>query len=170
MAVSDPTHQYLLQCLTQSIPTDIATSIIISKSNPPYTSVLRAYTRNARFNTSSTPKPVIIITPFPPPLFVPKSLGFNSKFVAAAMITKGYLMFLINPYLFSICLNLRSVSVNMADETAWVDAGATLGELFYNIWKNSKVHGFREGVCPTVGVGGHLSDAGRFVGWSCRRC
>ncbi|MBA0812399.1 hypothetical protein Gohar_026370 [Gossypium harknessii] len=129
MAVSDPTHQYLLQCLTQSIPTDIATSIIISKSNPPYTSVLRAYTRNARFNTSSPPKPVIIITPFPPPLFVPKSLGFNSKFVAAAMITKGYLMFLINPYLFSICLNLRSVSVNMADETAWVDAGATLAML-----------------------------------------
>ncbi|KAB2061269.1 hypothetical protein ES319_A10G075200v1 [Gossypium barbadense] len=101
---------------------------------------------------------------FPPPLFVPKSLGFNSKFVAAAMITKGYLMFLINPFLFSICLNLQSVSVNMTDETAWVDAGATLGELFYNIWKNSKVHEFRAGVCPTVGVGGHLSGAGRFVG------
>ncbi|KAH1047908.1 hypothetical protein J1N35_038692 [Gossypium stocksii] len=77
------------------------------------------------------------------------------------MITKGYLMFLINPFLFSICLNLRSVSVNLADETAWVGAGATLGELFYNIWKNSKVHGFRAGVCPTVGVGGHLSGAGR---------
>ncbi|MFQ6640611.1 hypothetical protein Gotur_016565 [Gossypium turneri] len=56
--------------------------------------------------------------------------------------------------------NLRSVSVNMADETAWVGAGATLGELYYNIWKNNKIHGFPAGVCPTVGVGGHLSDAG----------
>ncbi|XVF26286.1 hypothetical protein REPUB_Repub14bG0003000 [Reevesia pubescens] len=56
--------------------------------------------------------------------------------------------------------NLRSISVDMADESAWVGTGATLGELYYNIWKNSKVHRFPAGVCPTVGVGGHLSGAG----------
>ncbi|KAJ8541647.1 hypothetical protein K7X08_002463 [Anisodus acutangulus] len=56
--------------------------------------------------------------------------------------------------------NLRSVNVDVNDETAWVQAGATLGELYYNIWRTSDVLGFPAGVCPTVGVGGHVSGGG----------
>ncbi|KAK4488090.1 hypothetical protein RD792_003832 [Penstemon davidsonii] len=56
--------------------------------------------------------------------------------------------------------NLRSIDINIDHQTAWVQAGATLGELYYNIWKKSKVHAFPAGVCPTVGVGGHLSGGG----------
>lgn len=56
--------------------------------------------------------------------------------------------------------NFNSVDVDISGETAWVGAGATLGELYYGIWKKSDVHGFPAGVCPTVGVGGHLSGGG----------
>ena len=56
--------------------------------------------------------------------------------------------------------NLRSVTINLQDQTAWVESGATLGELYYRIWEKSKLHGFPAGVCPTVGVGGHLSGGG----------
>uniref|UniRef100_A0A2N9IH80 FAD-binding PCMH-type domain-containing protein n=1 Tax=Fagus sylvatica TaxID=28930 RepID=A0A2N9IH80_FAGSY len=64
------------------------------------------------------------------------------------------------PFIILDMFNLRSITVDMNEQTAWVQTGATLGELYYSIWKKSKVHAFPAGVCPTVGVGGHVSGAG----------
>ncbi|KAL4288138.1 hypothetical protein AHAS_Ahas19G0256200 [Arachis hypogaea] len=47
----------------------------------------------------------------------------------------------------------------MEDETAWVQSGTTLGELYYAIANKSKVHGFPAGSCATIGIGRHLSGA-----------
>ncbi|GKE62282.1 berberine bridge enzyme-like protein 8 [Tanacetum coccineum] len=55
---------------------------------------------------------------------------------------------------------LNKVHVDIETETAFVEAGAQLGALYYHISQKSKVHGFPAGVCPTVGVGGHLSGGG----------
>uniref|UniRef100_A0A2N9EP70 FAD-binding PCMH-type domain-containing protein n=1 Tax=Fagus sylvatica TaxID=28930 RepID=A0A2N9EP70_FAGSY len=55
----------------------------------------------------------------------------------------------------------KKVKVNLRRGTAWVQAGATLGELFYGIAKESSSLGFPAGTCPTIGVGGHFSGGGQ---------
>ncbi|CAK9187680.1 unnamed protein product [Ilex paraguariensis] len=55
---------------------------------------------------------------------------------------------------------MKSVTVNVEDNTAWVQAGATLGEVYYSIANMSRTLAFPAGLCPTVGFGGHLSGGG----------
>ncbi|XWS20775.1 hypothetical protein CRYUN_Cryun31cG0131500 [Craigia yunnanensis] len=164
-AASDPAYQSLLQCLSQSIPSHNVSTILFSKSNPSYASVLRAYIRNARFNTSSTPKPLMIITPLEEShvsaaIICSQKVGFYLKIRSGGHDYEGLSYVFDKPFFVLDMFNLRSISIDMADKTAWVGTGATLGELYYNIWEKSKVHGFPAGACPTVGVGGHFSGAG----------
>ncbi|KAG6537919.1 berberine bridge enzyme-like 18 [Zingiber officinale] len=62
---------------------------------------------------------------------------------------------------------LRSIEVDAADHTAWVGAGATLGEVYYNVAAASPTAGFPAGISPTVGVGGLISGGG--IGWLQRK-
>uniref|UniRef100_M1BWK3 FAD-binding PCMH-type domain-containing protein n=1 Tax=Solanum tuberosum TaxID=4113 RepID=M1BWK3_SOLTU len=56
--------------------------------------------------------------------------------------------------------NLRSISIDTEKKTAWIQAGATIGEVYYRIAEKSKKLAFVAGVCPTVGVGGHFTGGG----------
>ncbi|KAK5826722.1 hypothetical protein PVK06_021650 [Gossypium arboreum] len=64
------------------------------------------------------------------------------------------------PFVILDLFNLRSTKINITSETAWVQAGATTGELYYKIAEKSKVHGFPSGVCTTLGIGGHFTGGG----------
>lgn len=56
--------------------------------------------------------------------------------------------------------SFRSIDLNLTEGTAWVDSGATIGELYYRIAEKTNVFGFPAGLTPTLGVGGHFSGGG----------
>lgn len=55
-----------------------------------------------------------------------------------------------DPFIIIDLVNIRSIHVDIENENAWVESGATLGELYYKIAQKSKIYGFPAGSCPTV--------------------
>ncbi|KAF8027747.1 hypothetical protein BT93_E0614 [Corymbia citriodora subsp. variegata] len=165
-AASDSVYDNFLQCLTRRTqPSDNISDIVYSQSNSSFTNVLTSYLRNRRFNSSSTRKPLLIVTPkqeshVQATVLCSKDLGLHLKIRSGGHDYEGLSYISDDAFIILDIFNLRSIDVDAKEETAWVQAGATLGELYYRIWEKSKVHGFPAGVCTTLGVGGHLSGGG----------
>ncbi|KAG8639239.1 hypothetical protein MANES_14G125221v8 [Manihot esculenta] len=157
-------YESFLQCLDYNTnPQDQISDLVYSQAYN--TSFLRAYIRNARWNTSTTPKPLIIITPKQIPhvqaaVVCTKKVGYQLKVRSGGHDYEGISYVSDVPFFLLDMFNLRSINVDVKTESAWVQTGATLGEVYYRIWEKSKVHGFPAGFCPTVGVGGHISGGG----------
>lgn len=165
-AASDSVYDSFLRCLqTNTNQSDQVSNILYSQTNASYSIVLRNYIRNARFNTSSTSKPLLIVTPTDQShigavVICAKSIGTQLKIRSGGHDYEGISYVSDVPFIILDMFNFKSVAVDIDDESVWVQSGATLGELYYRIWEKSKVHGFPGGVCPTVGIGGHISGGG----------
>ncbi|CAA3033799.1 berberine bridge enzyme-like 21 [Olea europaea var. sylvestris] len=163
---SDSLYDNFSRCFAQNnVPNDQISKIVYNRTSPSFTTVLESYIRNRRFNVSTTPKPSIIVTPFEEShvsatVLCAKKLGIQLKIRSGGHDYEGISYVSNVEFIILDVFNFRSIEVDMETETAWVGSGAMLGELYYRIWEKSKVHGFPGGVCPTVGVGGHISGGG----------
>jgi hypothetical protein len=154
-----------LQCLTQNNTDSTISNIVFSQTNSSFSTVLQDYIRNARFNTTSTSKPLIIVTPKNPShvqstVICAKNVNIQIKIRSGGHDYEGISYVNKSPFIILDMFNLRTINVDIENEVAYIQAGSTLGEVYYRIYEKSKVHGFPAGVCPTVGVGGHLSGGG----------
>ncbi|KAL0305402.1 UNVERIFIED_CONTAM: Cannabidiolic acid synthase [Sesamum radiatum] len=64
------------------------------------------------------------------------------------------------PFVVIDFIKFDKVIVDAEQKTAWVEAGATLGTLYYRIAEKSPTLAFPAGACPTIGAGGHFSGGG----------
>ncbi|PSS28922.1 Berberine bridge enzyme-like [Actinidia chinensis var. chinensis] len=161
-----PNTNTFLQCLSLNSHSSLPiSSLIFTPTNSSYPSVLQSYIRNLRFNSSTTPKPSFIITPthishIQASIICSKIHGLQIRIRSGGHDYDGLSYTSDQPFAILDMFRLRSIVFDSENATVWIDSGATLGQLYYQIAKQSKFHGFPAGVCPTVGVGGHFSGGG----------
>ena len=166
LATSDPAFDNFLQCLHNHInPSDAISEAIFTPASSSFESVLQAYIKNGRFLTPTTPKPLAIIAAgheshVQATIICARFHGLQIRIRSGGHDCEGLSYRSNTPAVLLDMFNLRSIDIDIQNETAWVQAGATLGELYYSIANKSKVHAFPAGVCPTIGVGGHVSQGG----------
>ncbi|XP_075673118.1 berberine bridge enzyme-like 8 [Castanea sativa] len=151
--------------LNHSQPSHPISAAIYTPNNGSFSSVLQAYIRNLRFNTTTTRKPFLIVTALhdshiQAAIVCAQTHNLQMKIRSGGHDYEGVSYVAEVPFFVLDMFNLRSIDIDVEGETAWVQAGATLGEVYYRIYEKSNTHGFPAGVCPTVGVGGHFSGGG----------
>nr|UJH93676.1 diels-alderase [Morus alba]7E2V_A Chain A, MaDA-3 [Morus alba]7E2V_B Chain B, MaDA-3 [Morus alba] len=176
VASANHAHESFLECLTTRISKSNSTStpesIIYTKDNPSYSTILNSTSLNPRFFPSSARYPLLIVTPLhashvQATVHCAKKHGIQIRIRSGGHDYEG-LSYMSNVTFAIVDLrNLSSIDVDVKRKSAWVQSGATLGELHYWIAKKSQNLAFPGVVGHTVGIGGMLGAGG--YGYSSRK-
>ncbi|XVF28979.1 hypothetical protein REPUB_Repub15cG0080000 [Reevesia pubescens] len=162
------TNENFLHCLSSLHSKDSSSisKVIYTPNNSSYSSVLESTIRNFRFTTPNTPKPLVIVTPLnvshiQSTIYCSRKHGLQIRIRSGGHDFEGLSYVSEVPFVIIDLVNLRSVDIDIENKVAWVQSGAILGELYYNIAKKGNgTLAFPAGLCPTVGIGGYLSGGG----------
>jgi len=164
---ADNNHESFIQCL-ESYSNHNSTSIskfVYTQTHSSYPSILRFSVQNLRFTSNTTAKPLVIVTPLEVPEIQATVICSQRHDMQIRIRSGGHdyegLSYVSEvPFVVIDLINLREVQVDVENSSAWVQGGATAGELLYKISQKSKTLGFPAGICPTVGVSGLISGGG----------
>ncbi|VAH38482.1 cannabidiolic acid synthase-like 2 [Triticum dicoccoides] len=165
-SLASPGGHGFLQCLREKIPSEL----VYTQSSSNFTDVLFSSIKNPKFFTTATARPPLcIVTPgdashVQAAVLCGRRQGVRLRVRSGGHDYEGLSYRSTRPSeVFAVVdlgASLRAVRVDWLESTAWVDSGATIGELYYAIARNNSRVAFPAGECPTVGVGGHFSGGG----------
>ncbi|MED6145140.1 hypothetical protein PIB30_022283 [Stylosanthes scabra] len=139
-------------------------NIYTAKDNS-FLTILHTLTYNHRFSAPTAPKPLAIVVArneshVQGTILCAKEHGIQIRIRSGGHDCEGLSYVSDVPFIILDMFPFDSVLVDIVNQSAWVQSGATLGALYYNIAKHTNLHGFPAGVCPNVGAGGHFSGGG----------
>ncbi|KAK2644852.1 hypothetical protein Ddye_020047 [Dipteronia dyeriana] len=153
-----------IQCLNHNSQLPIPLSTISAPNDSAFSSILQSSAQNLRYLEPSKPKPAFIFTPLneshvQASVICAKQLGIHLRVRSGGHDYDGlsYVSQIETPFIIVDLSKLRSINVDIVDNSAWVQAGDTIGEIYYRIAEKSKVHGFPAGLYTSVGIGGHIT-------------
>ncbi|KAJ0081788.1 hypothetical protein Patl1_11484 [Pistacia atlantica] len=162
--ISLPTQESFLHCLNTNSQISVPLSAFCSPNNSSFSSILQSSAQNLRYLEPSKPKPEFIFTPLyeshvQAAVICSRELGIHMRVRSGGHDYEGlsYVSEIETPFIVVDLAKLRSISVDIPDNSAWIQAGATIGEVYYRISEKSNIHGFPAGLCPSLGVGGHIT-------------
>ncbi|KAK8575827.1 hypothetical protein V6N12_063481 [Hibiscus sabdariffa] len=158
---------HFLQCLPlHSHPSNPIANAIHTPNNASFQHLYELHAVNLRILASpSKSKPLAIITArhashAQASVVCAKGSGVQLRIRSGGHDYEGLSYTSGVPFVILDMFNLRSIKIDIVSETAWIQAGATTGELYYRIAEKSDVHGIPSGICTTLGIGGHFSGGG----------
>ncbi|KAJ3692600.1 hypothetical protein LUZ60_011695 [Juncus effusus] len=139
-----------------------------NSASAPFDKLLTFSIQNLRFAQPSTSKPSVIIFPLSKDQLQNSILCLRQASLTIRVRSGGhsyeglsYTSDNHTPFGLIDLANLNRVWVDPGSATAWVESGATLGEIYYNVAVASNgTLAFSAGSCSTVGSGGHISGGG----------
>ncbi|MQM16416.1 hypothetical protein Taro_049373 [Colocasia esculenta] len=162
---TDPQEAFV-KCFLDHHP-GAPSNIIHVKNSSSLDTVYRSNIQNIRFLVSSSnTKPLIVVTPTAEShvrtsVTCGRAAGLGVRARSGGHDYEGMSYVSDGPQFVIVDLvNLRSVAVDVKGGTAWVGAGATVGEVYYNVGKSSPTAGFPASICTTVGIGGLITGGG----------
>ncbi|XP_031378709.1 berberine bridge enzyme-like 26 [Punica granatum] len=167
-AYTAPIEETFFRCLSVNSKLAIPLSSYYTPNNASsFTSLLDSTAQSLRYVGPKVPKPDIIFTPLGEP-HVQAAVICSRRLNVHIRVRSGghdyeavsYVSQIETPFIVIDLVRLRGIDVDIPRKTAWVQAGATDGEVYYKIAERSKVHGFPMGVCTTIGIGGHITGGG----------
>ncbi|XP_015867735.3 monolignol oxidoreductase AtBBE-like 13 [Ziziphus jujuba] len=142
----------------------ISSAIFTPNNSSSFTTVLQSSAQNLRYLVPSVPKPEFIFQPLrdshvQASVICSKQLGLHLRVRSGGHDYEGlsYVSEIETPFIVVDLAKLRSIKVDIDDNSAWVQAGATVGEVYYRISEKSEIHGFPAGLCSSLGIGGHIT-------------
>ncbi|CAA7054569.1 unnamed protein product [Microthlaspi erraticum] len=138
---------------------------IYTPDNSTFVSTYLSYTKNKRCSNPNNNNLIAIIAAkheshVQATLVCAKINGIQIRIRSGGHDYEGLSYISSVPFVILDMNNLRSITVDVSNKKAWVEAGATLGELYTKISEASKTLAFPAGTCPTVGAGGHIAGGG----------
>ncbi|XP_021291267.1 berberine bridge enzyme-like 18 [Herrania umbratica] len=166
-AILAQSHHKFLHCLSSFHSEDSSSisKVIYTPYNSSYSFILESSIRNLRFSEPDTPKPLVIVTPLHTShiqitIYCSRKHELQIRIRSGGHDYEGLSYTSEVSFVIIDLVNFRAIDVDVENKAAWVQSGATLGELYYGIAERSRTLTFPAGVCHTVGVGGYFSGGG----------
>ncbi|PKA52267.1 Tetrahydrocannabinolic acid synthase [Apostasia shenzhenica] len=158
----NPNETHIVQCLLRRF---VPRRLLISPTSANFNSTFFSSFQNPR-TLHHSPKPFLIVTPtreshIQSAVLCARDLNLQLRIRSGGHDYEGLsYTSSFGPFVLLDLQNFRSIDIDIGSLTAWVQTGATLGELYFAIAAASRTVAFSAGFCPTVGVGGHFGGGG----------
>ncbi|CAN8325427.1 unnamed protein product [Cochlearia groenlandica] len=165
-AITKPNNEHFLLCLhNQTNLKNPITESIYTPDKSTFVSTYVSYTKNKRYSNPNDTNLIAIVAAkhvshVQATVVCAKSNGVQIRIRSGGHDYEGLSYTSAVPFVVLDMHNLRSITVDVTNKKAWVEAGATLGEIYTKIANASDTLAFAAGVCPTLGAGGHISGGG----------
>ncbi|CAN0927351.1 Berberine bridge enzyme-like 26 [Linum grandiflorum] len=158
-------HSRFLHCLYNSTTLSTASDSVVTQEDNAYFNELSSSIQNLRFTTSTTNQPVVIVQPnetsqIGAVVLCAKANNLELRIRSGGHDYEGLSYTSAAPFILVDLIQLSEVTVDPYEKSAWIQAGATVGEVYYYVGRSIE----NNTLAFPAGIGGGDGTLVRYAG------